>query len=628
MLITEIKRVIDQVSRDKGIETDVLIQALEEAIRSAARKKFGNRVDMEVKFNEELGEIEVFQFKDVVEDVTDPDTQLTLEDGQSMDPDCEIGDSLGTKMDTSTFGRIAAQSAKQVIIQKMKDAERDAVYNNFIDRKGEIINGIVQRIERGNTIVNLGQTEGILPEREKIQKESYRRGDRIRAYILDVYHESRGPQITLSRSHPAFLISLFKTEVPEISEGIVNIVGAVRESGSRAKIAVSSQDSDIDPVGACVGMKGSRVQNVVQELRGEKIDIIPWHVDPAKFVCNALAPAEISRVIIDEEHRSMEVIVPDEFLSVAIGKRGQNVRLASKLTRWRLDVKSESRYSRDMRDGYESLVAMPDVGISLADALYEKGFFSADELSRATVDDLLRVRGMTESEAEKLIELAKDHVLHLADAESRPRVVEAPEPAPMETDLSASDDADAVEMTTGQDDPVTSAEADSVEGPDAGALAGDEAAGSLEESSSDETPADEEVSDEAMADEETSDETPDDEEVSEEAMADEETSDETPADEETSDEAPADENASDETPDDEEVSEPLEAETTGGASVDADAPMTDMDNDPSELQLGEGVASEDTESAPAEPENGDGPTPDNPVADPKGDGQNEDAAVR
>ena len=609
MLITEIKRVIDQVSRDKGIETDVLIQALEEAIRSAARKKFGNRVDMEVKFNEELGEIEVFQFKDVVEDVTDPDTQLTLEDGQSMDPDCEIGDSLGTKMDTSTFGRIAAQSAKQVIIQKMKDAERDAVYNNFIDRKGEIINGIVQRIERGNTIVNLGQTEGILLEREKIQKESYRRGDRIRAYILDVHHESRGPQITLSRSHPAFLISLFKTEVPEISEGIVNIVGAVRESGSRAKIAVSSQDSDIDPVGACVGMKGSRVQSVVQELRGEKIDIIPWHVDPAKFVCNALAPAEISRVIIDEEHRSMEVIVPDEFLSVAIGKRGQNVRLASKLTRWRLDVKSESRYSRDMRDGYESLVAMPDVGISLADALYEKGFFSADELSRATVDDLLRVRGMTESEAEKLIELAKDHVLHLADAESRPRVVEAPEPAPMETDLSASDDADAVEMTA-------------------------------DEEVSDETPADEETSDrwmttrneeasdEAMADEEVSDETPADEETSDETPDDEEASDEAPADEETSDETPDDEEASDETPADQEASEPLEAETTGGASVDADAPMTDMDNDPTELQLGEGVASEDTESAPAEPENGDGPTPDNPVADPKGDGQNEDAAVR
>ncbi len=410
MLITDIKRVIEQVSRDRGIDREVLIKALEEALRSAAKKKYGSKIDIEVQYNEEVGEIEVFQFKEVVEEITEPDLQLSLEQAHELDPESEIGDSLGTKMDTTTFGRIAAQSAKQVIIQKMKDAERDAVYSSFIDRKGEIVNGIIQRIDRGDIIVNLGYTEGILPVREQVPKETYRRGDRIRAYIMDVLYDTRGPQIILSRTHPNFLINLFKTEVPEISEGIVNIMGAAREPGSRAKFAVASNDSDIDPVGACVGMKGSRVQNVVQELRGEKIDIISWHVDPAKYVCNALAPAEISRVIIDETNRSMEVIVPDEYLSVAIGKRGQNVRLASKLTGWHLDVKNETRYSEALKDGYDSLVALPSVTISLADLLYEKGFFSAEELSHASVEDLVQIRGITEDQAVELIEHAKAYV--------------------------------------------------------------------------------------------------------------------------------------------------------------------------------------------------------------------------
>jgi transcription termination/antitermination protein NusA len=410
MLITDIKRVVEQVSRDKGINREILIKALEEALGSAARKKFGANVDIEVQYNESTGEIEVFQFKDVAETVTEPDLQISLKEARKLDPDCEVGDSLGTKMDTSTFGRIAAQSAKQVIIQKMKDAERDAVYSGFIDRKGEIINGIVQRFDRNDIIVNLGQTEGILPAREQIPKESYRRGDRMRAYIIDVLYDTRGPQIVLSRTHPDFLVALFKTEVPEINEGIVTIIGATREPGIRAKIAVTSNDSDIDPVGACVGMKGSRVQNVVQELKGEKIDIIPYHIDPAKFVCNALAPAEISRVIIDEENNSMEVIVPDEFLSIAIGKKGQNVRLASKLTKWHLDVISETRYSEAMQYGYDSLVSLPDVGISLADALYEKGFFSADELSKASVEDLVQIRDITEEKAAELIEAAKNYI--------------------------------------------------------------------------------------------------------------------------------------------------------------------------------------------------------------------------
>ncbi|NVL90767.1 MAG: transcription termination/antitermination protein NusA [Desulfobacterales bacterium] len=406
MLMSEVKRVIEQVSRDRGIDKQILIKTLEEALESAARKKFGTKIDIEVRYDEELGEIEIFQFKDVAEKVTEPDMEIDLEEGRKLDPGCQIGDSLGTKMDTATFGRIAAQSAKQVIIQKMKDAERDVVYESFINRKGEIINGIVQRIDKRDIIVNLGRTEAVLPVREQVPRENYRRGDRIRAYILDVLHESRGPQVILSRSHPQFLVGLFNTEVPEISEGIVNIMAAAREPGGRAKIAVASNDSDIDPVGACVGMKGTRVQSVVHELKGEKIDIIPWRGDPAKFVCNALAPAEISRVVVDEANRSMEVIVPDEYLSVAIGKRGQNVRLASKLTGWNIDVKGETDYSKAMRSGYDSLMSLPGVGASTADALYEQGCYSIEDLANASVEELVQIKGISDKKAKALLKAA------------------------------------------------------------------------------------------------------------------------------------------------------------------------------------------------------------------------------
>jgi N utilization substance protein A len=438
MLISEIKRVVEQVSRDKGIDRQVLIKALEEALKSAAHKRYGPKIDIEVRYSEETGDLEVFQFKEVAEEIEDPMLQISLVEGRKLDPDCEVGDSLGTKMDTNIFGRIAAQSAKQVIIQKLKDAEKDAVYASFIERRGEIINGIVQRVDRGDIIVNLGQTEGILPVREQVTKESYRRGDRIRALILDVLQDTRGPQIVLSRTHPNFIVTLFRTEVPEISEGIVSIMGAAREAGVRAKIAVASNNSDIDPVGACVGMKGSRVQSVVQELRGEKIDIIPWHVDTAKFVCNALAPAEVSRVIIDEDNRSMEVIVPDEFLAIAIGKKGQNVRLASKLTGWHLDVKSESTYNQTMQSGYNSLMALPGVGISLADALYEKGFYSAEEIGKASVEDLLQVRGIDEEMARGLIDAGVAAAEQAAQAEADEAAqAEADEAAQAEADEAA-----------------------------------------------------------------------------------------------------------------------------------------------------------------------------------------------
>jgi len=405
-MVSDLTRMIDQVSREKAVEQDVLIKALEEAVKAAARKKYGPDYDLEVTFNEELGEIEVFEFKEVVEDVTNEHIQISLEEAHKMDPESEFGDSLGIKMDTDTFGRIAAQSAKQVIMQRLKEAERDIVYDDFKDRQGEIINGIVQRFDRGSIIVNLGRTEAELPPKEQVPKESYRQGDRIRAYILEVRQFSRGPQIILSRTHPNFVSALFENEVPEIPEGIVQIMQVAREPGGRTKIAVASKDSDVDPVGACVGMKGRRVQAVVQELRGEKIDIVTWHPDAAKFICNALAPAEIIRVIVDEDNRSMEVVVQDDQLSLAIGKRGQNVRLASRLTGWRLDVNSESNYNQTLKEGYKSLLELPGVGEKRATDLYEEGFRSSRDVAGATVTDLAVVDGISEKGAEKLIESA------------------------------------------------------------------------------------------------------------------------------------------------------------------------------------------------------------------------------
>ncbi len=387
-MASELKRLIEQVSREKGIDRQTLIHTLEEAIKSAIRKKYGSKLDLDVTFNEEYGEIEAFQFKEVVEEVIDPDKQVILSEALKLDSESEIGDELGIRMDTETLGRIAAQSAKQVIIQKMKDAEREVVYDEFRGRKGEIVNGIIQRVDKGAILVNVGQAEAVLPQKEQIPREVFRQGDRIRSYVLDVKKISKGPQIVLSRTHPHFLIQLFHSEVPEISEGIVSIISAAREPGSRAKIAVISKDSDVDPVGACVGMKGTRVQNVVQELHGEKIDIIPWNMDPAKFVVNALAPAIISKVIVDQANRSMEVIVPDDQLSLAIGKRGQNVRLASKLTNWRIDVKGESRYERQKQVGYQSLLRISGLSSEIADKLYESGIGSLEEFLETSLVEL------------------------------------------------------------------------------------------------------------------------------------------------------------------------------------------------------------------------------------------------
>jgi len=409
-MMPELKKVIDQVSREKGVEREVLIKTLEEAVRVAARKKLGQNYDLEISFNDELGEIEVFEFKEVVEQVTNEHLEISMEKAHEIDPESEVGDSLGVKMDTDLLGRIAAQSAKQVIMQRLREAERNIVYDDYKDRRGEIIHGIVQRFDKKAIIANLGRTEAELPVKEQIPKETYRQGDRIRAYILDVKPFRRGPQIILSRSHPNFLSSLFENEVPEISEGIVNVTQVAREPGSRAKIAVTSRDSDVDPVGACVGMKGSRVQAVVQELKGEKIDIVPWDPDPAKFICNALAPAEIIRVIVDESNKSMEVVVLDDQLSLAIGRRGQNVRLASKISGWNLDVTSETDYNRVLKEAYNSLLSLDGIGEATATNLYQGGFRSVEDVAKSNIDELIQVKGISGEKAKKLIESATRYI--------------------------------------------------------------------------------------------------------------------------------------------------------------------------------------------------------------------------
>ncbi len=442
-MISELKRIIDQISRDKGIDRQLLIEAIEEAVMSAAKKKFGQRREVEARYNDELGEVELFQFRTVVEDeVEDEQTEISLEDAKALDPEVQLGDELGSKMESAAeLGRIAAQSAKQVIIQKMKDAESNVIYDMYKDRCGEIVNGIVQRFERGSIIVNLGRTDAILPAKEQMPRKSYRQGDRIRAYLLDVRQASREPQLVLSRTCDDFLTKLFALEVPEISEGIVKVMGVAREPGSRAKIAVSSIESDVDPVGACVGMKGSRVQNVVQELQGEKIDIVPWSPDPARFVSNALSPAQVSMVVVDEETKTLLVVVPDDQLSLAIGRQGQNVRLASQLLGWRIDVKSESRYAKLIEEGFQSLLDVEGLDERSAEALYDSGIISAGMLAETTVEALQVIRPMEPEKAAAIIADAKALVAEGGAAPAPPAAADSGEATQPEEKPAAEDDA-------------------------------------------------------------------------------------------------------------------------------------------------------------------------------------------
>lgn len=355
----DLSAVLEQVGREKNIDKEVLISALEDAMVSAARKKLGLEADLEAKYNEEMGEVEVYEFLRIIKDGDDKKAgEIFFADAQKLDPELSsdaVGEDLGVKLDSKEFGRIAAQNAKQIIVQRVREAERLMVYNEYKDRKGEIVTGTVRRFERGDVIADLGRAEAVLPTSEQIPKENIRIHDRLVAYVVDVLEVSRGAQIILSRAHPNLVVKLFEQEVPEIAEGIVTIENAAREPGFRTKISVRSKDSDVDPVGACVGMKGSRVQAVVQELRGEKIDIVPFDLDEARFVCNALAPAEVSRVLINEDEHNMQIIVPDEQLSLAIGRRGQNVRLASQLTGWKIDILPESKALADKEEAWISL---------------------------------------------------------------------------------------------------------------------------------------------------------------------------------------------------------------------------------------------------------------------------------
>ncbi len=407
-MLSDLKRIIDQISRDRGFDRKLLIGAIEEAVLSAAKKKLGSRREIEVRYNEEYGEVEVFQFRTVVEEVTDEQTEIDLAAAQVLDPDVQLNDELGEKMDNiADLGRIAAQSAKQVIIHKMKDAERDVIYEMFQDRIGEVVSGIVQRFERGNMIVNLGRTDAVLPKDQQIPKRSFKQGDRVRAYLVDVRRGTKDAQLLLSRTHDQFLVKLFEMEVPEIAEGIVKIMGVSRDPGFRAKIAVSSTETDVDPVGACVGMKGSRVQNVVQELQGERVDIVPWSPDPAKYAYNALAPAQVNMVLVDEDAKSLLVIVPNDQLSLAIGRQGQNVRLAAKLLGWRIDVKSEQRYANLEDPGYQSLLALSGVEEALADQLFSRNILSTAMLACAAIEDLTVLRAIGDEQAVYLIQAAR-----------------------------------------------------------------------------------------------------------------------------------------------------------------------------------------------------------------------------
>src|SRR5438445_1493492 len=408
----DLNRVIEQVSKEKGIDRGIIVKALEEAMLSAAKKNFGHEKNIEAKFNTELGEVELFEIKTVVEHVEDPENQVTLEVARAkIDPEAEIGDELLAKLPPEKFGRIAAQAAKQNIIQRVRDAERDIIYNEFKGRKGELFSGIVQRFEKKNIIVNLGRTDAILPEKEQIPRERYRQGDRIRAFILDVELSSKGPQIVLSRTHPGLLVKLFEQEVPEIYEGIVEVKGAARAPGGRAKLAGVSHAGALDPVGACVGMRGTRVQAVVQELRGEKIDIVPWTNDPAEYACRAVAPAKVSKIIMDEDEHAMEVIVPDDQLSLAIGKKGQNIRLASRLTTWKLDVRSESEAEDEARRARSSLIAIPGIGDVSAELIYQNGVKSAEQLAESEVEAIAEIDGVGPERAPAIIAAAREHIV-------------------------------------------------------------------------------------------------------------------------------------------------------------------------------------------------------------------------
>ena len=433
----ELIGVIEQIGREKGIDPEKVVQAIEAALQTAASKRFGGNENIQVRLDRKTGEIEAVALKTIVEDVADPMREMTLDEAKQLDPDAEIGDEIGQLLAVEDLGRIAAQTAKQVIFQRVREAEVEAVYREFHGREHAIVSGVVMGQERRNYIIDLGKTEAVLPVQEQVPRENFRRGDRIRALLAEVRSAAKGHQLILSRSHPEFVAKLFSLEVPEIGEGIVQIRGVVREPGDRTKIAVVSKNSAVDPVGACVGVKGSRVQAVVRELRGEKIDIIPWSDDPRIFIGEALSPAVVDKVGINDPEHSAIVVVADQQLSLAIGKKGQNVRLAAKLTGWKIDILSESEYDKERaqvrdreitaaiareheqqalqqaqmneRHGQSpvSIESLPGVGPKLAGLLQAAGFDTLEKIARATPDALMTVEMVGEKVALKLVEAAK-----------------------------------------------------------------------------------------------------------------------------------------------------------------------------------------------------------------------------
>ncbi len=410
----ELMQIADAVAREKSIDKEIVLGAMADAIEKAAKSRYGLETNIRADINEKTGEIKLQRLLEVVETVEDYDTQIDLKGALKKNEAAKIGDHIGELLPPMDFGRIAAQSAKQVIVQKVRDAERDRQFDEFKDRVGEIINGTVKRVEYGNVIVDLGRGEAIIRRDELIPREMYRYGDRVRAYIYDVRREQRGPQIFLSRTHPQFMAKLFQMEVPEIYDGVIEIRSVARDPGSRAKIAVISNDSGIDPVGACVGMRGSRVQAVVGELQGEKIDIIPWSPDAAGFIVNALQPAEVAKVVLDEERERIEVVVPDEQLSLAIGRRGQNVRLASQLTGWDIDILTEEeesgRRQAEFNSNTATFVEALNVDEMVAQLLASEGFSDLEEVAYVESDEIAMIEGFDDETAGELQARAREHL--------------------------------------------------------------------------------------------------------------------------------------------------------------------------------------------------------------------------
>ncbi|MDR3045684.1 MAG: transcription termination factor NusA [Desulfovibrio sp.] len=427
----ELKKAIDQISKDKGLDRDMLIDTLEEAVRTSVARKFGDEMDAEVSYNDETGEIDVYQFKIVVKQVENPNSEISLEDARAHDPSVQLDDEMGFRVKIEDLGRIAAQSAKQVIIQRMRDAEQEIIYEEYKDRRGEIVSGIIQRRDKAGWIINLGRTEALLPKEEQIPREHYKRGDRVQAILIDVRKEGRGPQVIVSRAHRDYMAALFRREVPEVDDGTVQIMGVSRDPGSRAKAAVMSRDRDVDPVGACVGIRGSRIQNIVQEMRGERIDIVVWSPDIATYARNALSPAVISRIVVDEEENLLEVIVPDDQLTNAIGRKGQNVKLAAKLLGWKIDIYTETRYNEAnaIGRGLEQIASVAEISI---EQFIAAGFQSIERLREADDEELSSALGLAPGKIADLraaINFLAPQAQDDADATAEPDAEPAPEAA-------------------------------------------------------------------------------------------------------------------------------------------------------------------------------------------------------